>query len=105
MFHSSASSAFTIKPSDLFQLKNTSEIINIFRHMVGLPRREISSTQGLYLHGTAQYRNIKINIHASSGTRIHDPRVRVTKAHSLKCAATVIGKECFHFVNLTPNAL
>jgi hypothetical protein len=52
-----------IRPSDLYQFRNASGIMNL----VGLLGRVISSTQGLYLHRTAQHRKTRTNIHALSG--------------------------------------
>jgi hypothetical protein len=46
---------------------------NLFRHMVGLLGRVISSSQGLYLHRTTQHRKTWTNIHALSGIRTRDP--------------------------------
>jgi hypothetical protein len=44
----------------------TSELMNLFRHMVGLLGRGISPTQGLYLHRTTQHRKTRTHIHAPS---------------------------------------
>jgi hypothetical protein len=46
---------------------------NLFRHMVGLLGRVISSLQGLYLHRTTQHRKTRTNIHALTGIRTRDP--------------------------------
>jgi hypothetical protein len=61
-----------IRPIGLFQFRIISEIMN-HRHMVGLPGRVISSSQGLYLHMTTQHRNTRTNFHALSGIRTCDP--------------------------------
>jgi hypothetical protein len=45
----------------------------LFRHMVGLPGRVISSLQGLYLYRTTQHKKTRTNIHALSGIRTHNP--------------------------------
>lgn len=45
-----------IRRFDLLKLRIISEIMNLFRHMIGILGREISSTQGLYLHRSAQHR-------------------------------------------------
>jgi hypothetical protein len=47
---------------------------NLFRHMVRLLGRVISSSQGLYLHKTIiQHGKTRTNIHALSGIRTSDP--------------------------------
>jgi len=46
--------------------------------MVGLLGRGINPTQGLFLHRTAHHRKTRTDIHASTGTRTHDPSVRAT---------------------------
>jgi hypothetical protein len=57
----------------------TSELMNLFRHLVGLLGRGISPTQGLYLHRTTQHRKKRTHIHASSGIRTLDPIVRAVE--------------------------
>jgi hypothetical protein len=52
---------------------------SIFGHLVGLLGREISPSQGYYLHRTAQCKEKLTHIHASSGIRSHDPRVRAVE--------------------------
>jgi len=47
--------------------------------LVGLLRREISPSQGLYLYRTAQHRQMPTYIYALSGTRIYDPNVRTAQ--------------------------
>jgi hypothetical protein len=46
--------------------------LELFRHMVGLLGRVISSSQGLYLHRTTQHKKTLTNIHALSGIRTHN---------------------------------
>jgi hypothetical protein len=65
-----------IWPCGLFQFINTSEVINPFRHLVEILGRGISHSQRLHLHRTAQRRKTRTNIHALSGIRTHDPRLR-----------------------------
>jgi hypothetical protein len=60
-----------IRPIGLFQFRITSEIMN--RLTVGLLGRMISSSQGLYLHRTAQHGQTRTNFHALSGIRTCDP--------------------------------
>jgi hypothetical protein len=59
--------------------------------MVGLLRRVISPSQGLYLHRTTQYRNTWTNIHAFSGIRTHDPSNQPAKTQASDRTATVTG--------------
>jgi hypothetical protein len=63
------SSSVRIRASDLFQFGNTSEIMNHFRHFLGLLRRGIRPTQGLYIHRAEKHREIKTikNIHGLCG--------------------------------------
>jgi hypothetical protein len=49
--------------------------LELFRHMVGLPGRVISPSQGLYLHRTTQNRKTRTNIHALSGIRVYSLRI------------------------------
>jgi hypothetical protein len=49
--------------------------LELFRHMVGLLGRVMNPSQGLYLHRTAQHRKTRVNKHALSGIRTHDPSV------------------------------
>jgi hypothetical protein len=65
--------------------------LELFRHMVGLLGRVISPLQGLYLHRTTQHRKTRINIHALSGIRTHDPSNQPTKTHASDRTATVTG--------------
>jgi len=53
--------------------------MNLFRHLVGLPAREISPTQGLYLHRTTEHSKTRTHIHASTGIRTRDPSVRAVE--------------------------
>jgi hypothetical protein len=64
------------RPYGLSQFRITSEIMNQFRHMVGLLGRGISPSQRLYLHRTAQHKKTRTNIHALSGIRTHDPNIQ-----------------------------
>jgi hypothetical protein len=41
--------------------------LKLFRHMVGLPGRVVSPSQGLYLHRTTPHRKTRTNIHALRG--------------------------------------
>jgi len=50
-----------------------------FGHFVGLLRRGISPSQGLYLHRTAQHRKTRTYIHASSCILTHDPSVQAVE--------------------------
>jgi hypothetical protein len=59
--------------------------------MVGLLRRVISPSQGLYLHRTTQHRKTRTNIHALSGIRTHDPSNQPAKTHTSNRTATVTG--------------
>jgi len=52
--------------------------MNLFGQLVGLLRRGISPTQGLYL-GQHKHRKTRTHIHASCGTRTHDPSVRTAE--------------------------
>jgi hypothetical protein len=47
--------------------------------LVRFLRREISPTQGLYLHRTTQHRKTRTQIPASSGFRTHNPSVQAVK--------------------------
>jgi len=53
--------------------------VNLFGHLVGLLGREISPTQGLYLHVTTQHRKTRTYIHAPSGIRTRDPIFRAVE--------------------------
>jgi hypothetical protein len=58
-------------------------------HLVGLLGRVISPSQGLYLHGTAQHRKARTNIHDLSGSW---PMILVSeRSHSPARAATATG--------------
>jgi hypothetical protein len=54
------------EPYGLFQSRNTSEIMNPFRHLSGLLGRVVSPAQ-------EQHRQALATIHASSGIRTYDP--------------------------------
>jgi hypothetical protein len=73
---------------------------NLFRHMVGLLGRVISSSQGLYPHKTTQHRKTWTNIHALSGIRTHDPSNQPAKIHASDCTATVTGLFLFCSLNI-----
>jgi hypothetical protein len=64
--------------------------LELFRHMLGLLGRVISSSQGLYLHRT-KHRKTRTNIHALSGIRTHDPSNQPAKTHASDRTATVTG--------------
>jgi hypothetical protein len=66
--------------------------LELFKHMVGLLGRVISPSQGLYLHRTTQHRKTRINIHALSGIRTHDPSNQPAKTHASDRKATVTGE-------------
>jgi hypothetical protein len=66
-------------------------LLSLFRHMVGLLRRVISPSKGLYPHRTTQHRKTRTNIHALSGTRTHDPSNQPAKTHASDRTATVTG--------------
>jgi hypothetical protein len=72
-----------IRHYDLFKFRNTSEIMNPFRHLVGLHRRGISPTQGPYVHKTAQQRKKRVFIHALSKIRTQGPSFLGVKTNSL----------------------
>jgi hypothetical protein len=65
--------------------------LELFRHMVGLRRRVISPSQGLYLHRTTQHRKTRTNIHALSGIRTHDPGKQPAKTHASDRTASLTG--------------
>jgi hypothetical protein len=65
----------TCSISELIFLK----FINLFGQFVGLPEQGFGPMQGLYLHRTTQHRKTQTYIHASSGIRSHDPRVRAAE--------------------------
>jgi hypothetical protein len=67
----------------------TYRFLELFRHMVGLLGRVISSSQGLYLHRTTQHRKMRTNIHALSGIRTHYSSNQPAKTHALDRTATV----------------
>jgi hypothetical protein len=69
------------------------KFLELFRHMVVLLERVISSSQGLYLHGTTQHRKTRTNIHALSGIRTHNPSNQPAKTHASYRTATVT--RCF----------
>jgi hypothetical protein len=69
--------------------------LELFRHMVGLLRRVISSPQGLYLHRITQHRKTGTSIHALSGIRTHDPSNQPAKTHTSDRTATVTGPFVF----------
>jgi hypothetical protein len=56
----------------------TSELMNLYRHFVGLGRR-ISPTQDPYLHRKTQHRKTPKHIHAPSEIRTRDPRFRAVE--------------------------
>jgi hypothetical protein len=64
--------------------------LELFRQMVGLLRRVISPSQGLYLHRT-QHRKMLTNNHAYSGFPTHDPSNQPAKTHASDLTATVTG--------------
>jgi hypothetical protein len=76
-----------IWPCGLFQFRITSELMNQFRHLVGLLGRVIGPSQGLYLHSTAQHRKTGTNTHALSEFRTHDPSIQAAKTNALDQAA------------------
>jgi hypothetical protein len=88
-----------IRPCGLFQLRNTSEIMNLFRHMVGLLGRVISPSQGLCLHRTTQHRKTRTNIYDLRNIRTHNPSIQVAKAHAPDRAATEIGTTLHNSMN------
>jgi hypothetical protein len=47
------------------------------------PQTGVGPSQGLYVRRTAQHRKKRIYIHASSGIRTHDARVRAAKTQAL----------------------
>jgi hypothetical protein len=61
--------------------------------MVGLFGREISPTQGIYLHSTAQQRKTKTDIHAVSVIRTHVLSDQAIKAYASDGAAIGTGFE------------
>jgi hypothetical protein len=69
--------------------------LELFRHMVGLFGRVISSSQGLYLHRTTQHRKTRTNIHVLSGIRTHDPSNQPAKTHASDRTATVTGIKAY----------
>jgi hypothetical protein len=79
-----------IWPCGLLQFRITSEIMNLFRHLAGLPGRVIGPSQGLFRHRTAQHRKTRINIHALSGIPTHDSSIQSAKTYTLDRAATEI---------------
>jgi hypothetical protein len=66
--------------------------LELFKHKVGLLGREISPSQGLYLHRTTQHRKTRTNIHALSGIRTHDLCNQHAETHASDRTATVTGK-------------
>jgi hypothetical protein len=52
-----------VRPCSLFQFRITYEIMNLFRHLVGLLGRGMRPTEGLYVHSTAQHET-RTNTHA-----------------------------------------
>jgi hypothetical protein len=70
---------------------HTGGFLNYFRHMVGLLRRVISPSQGLYLHTTTQHRKTRTDIHNLSWTRTHDSSNQPAKTHASDRTATVTG--------------
>jgi hypothetical protein len=66
--------------------------LELFRHMVELLGRVISSSQGLCLHRTTQHRKTRTNIHALSGIRTKDSRNQTAKTAS-DSTATVTGRD------------
>jgi hypothetical protein len=65
-------SLLKIRPIGLFQFRIISEMMN-HRQTVGLHGQVISSLQGLYLHRTTQYTQVRTNIHAVSGIQTCNP--------------------------------
>jgi hypothetical protein len=63
---------------------------NRFRQLVGPLGRGVGTSQGLYLHRTAQHRNTRTDIHALSGIRTHDPSIDAVE--NQKCVAYIICK-------------
>jgi hypothetical protein len=66
-FHWLLQSSFRNSPPIFFGFPN------LFRHMVRLLERVVSSSQGLYLHRATHHRKTKTNIHVLSGIRTRDP--------------------------------
>jgi len=61
--------------------ESTSEAINASRHLVGLLRRGIGLSQGLYLQRTTQHRKVRTYIRAASGIRTYDSIVQTIQEH------------------------
>jgi hypothetical protein len=55
-------------------------ILESVSHLVGLPGREISASQGFYLYTTAGHRKTSTNIHVVSVIRTHDLIVQAVNA-------------------------
>jgi hypothetical protein len=74
----------------LVMCSNSELLLNyeVVRHLVWLPGRGISPTQGLYLHTTAQHRKTRTHIHALRGIRTQNLSIQAAKI--LDRAATVI---------------
>jgi hypothetical protein len=58
---------------------STSELMNLFEHLVGRLGCGYSPMRGLYPHRTTQQRKTRTHIHAPSGIRARDPSVRMVE--------------------------
>jgi hypothetical protein len=75
------------------QPSNVSEVSKpYFSTFVRTPWARVSPSQGLYRHRTAQHRITRMNIHALSGIRTHDPSIQTAKNHAPDRGATEIGR-------------
>jgi hypothetical protein len=70
------------------QIHNCFRNYETLRHLVGLLGQEISPTQDLYIHRTAQHTKTTTNIHALSGIRSHELSVQVIEAYATDRATT-----------------
>jgi hypothetical protein len=76
------------------------------RHMVGLPGRVISPSQGLYLHRTTQHRKTRDKHPCLERDSNHDPSNQPAKIHASDRTATVTGSirgsqlEFFHLIDI-----
>jgi hypothetical protein len=63
--------------------------LKLFKHPVGLLGRVVSSSKGLCLHRTGQYRKRRKEVQALSGIRTHDPNVHCDQISNLMRVETI----------------
>jgi hypothetical protein len=77
-------------------------ILESVPHLVGLPGREISASQGFYLYTTAGHRKTSTNIHVVSVIRTHDLIVQAVNAFASACVAPGTGPKYLYLAKAVP---